>query len=184
MNLLIKNAPDYITAGGKKLYIRTDFNLWVRFLIACKNRDDDEIADSITAIVKGEIPRGKEAQAEFAKACFSWLSAGKEQGAQQSQTGQAAFDFEQDGSVIYCEMWEYFPHLMQRGISFHEGIEIIQTLLHNDSTMLWHRAFARCGDFSALSKNEKKYWTKERAKYTIRMKQSQEQIDAVMSGDF
>ena len=35
-----------------------------------------------------------------------------------------------------------------------------------------HRAFARCGDFSKMSKEQKGvYWQKERAKYAIRAKQ-------------
>ena len=49
-------------------------------------------------------------------------------------------------------------------------------------TMLWHRAFARCGDFSKMSKDQQKYWQQERARWAI--KKTQADIDNVFSAAF
>lgn len=183
MNLLIDNAPDYIVVRGKIIKINTSFNAWVRFMIAVDGKDDKEIIDAITDILGGEV-MGENPQ-EVISACFAWLfQADEKSGAKTAEkSGSVPFDFAVDGNVIYCELWEYFPHLMERGISYHEGMELIKLLMHNDKTMLWHRAFARCGDFQKLDKEQKKYWQKQRAIWSLN-KQNQNDIDMVMSSAF
>lgn len=84
--------------------------------------------------------------------------------------------------MIYCELWEHYPNLMQRGISFPEGMELVKLLIANDKTALHHRAFARIGDFSKMDREQKKYWQRERAKYALKM--SQKSIDDVFSRGF
>lgn len=184
MNLLINNAPNYITVGGKKLYIKTDFSLWVSFIISCENNDLDGVFSAVNNIF-GEIPKEN---SEFIQACMDWLFPKKEKNSRNGEggarTSQAPFDFEIDGNIIYCELWEYFPHLMERGISFHEGMELLKLLLHNENTMLWHRAFARCADFSKLDKEQKKYWQQQRAIYAIKPKNTDNTYSDVMCGDF
>lgn len=179
MNLLVNKAPDYITVGGKKLSIKTDFALWISFVISCENNDTDGILKAISDIFEEVPPQ----QDEFISACMEWLFPDNEKGGKKTAQKQNAmnripFDFEVDGNVIYCELWEYFPHLMERGISFHEGIELIKLLLHNENTMMWHRAFARCGDFSKMDKEQQKYWRQQRAQYRIKNRRiSQEDRD-------
>lgn len=168
MNLLVNKAPDYIVVGGRKLSVKTDFALWVSFVISCENNDADGILTAITDIFE-EIPKE---ESEFISACMDWLFPDSEKDnkktvQKQNAMHQIPFDFNADGNVIYCELWEYFPHLMERGISFHEGMELIKLLLHNENTMLWHRAFARCGDFSKMDKEQKKYWQQQRTQYRI-----------------
>lgn len=178
MNLLINKAPDYIIVGGEKLSIRTDFSLWVAFIVSCEKSDSDGILAAITNIV-GELPPKQD---EFIQACINWLfpknAESQQSPVQKSIMQQVPFDFEMDGNVIYCELWEYFPHLMERGISFHEGVELIKILLHNENTIMWHRAFARCGDFSQMNKEQQKYWQKQRALYAVKNRNvSQEDRD-------
>ena len=183
MNLLIENAPDYIIVGGKKIKIKTDFALWVKFIISCQKNDKEKLYNSICEIFDNNIPDNVN---ECFEQCQKWLFPDeKKQTSTTEKTNnnhQKPFDFDMDGSVIYCELWEYFPNLMQRGISFHEGMELIQILMMNDKTVLWHRAFARCGELSKLDKEQRKYWQKQRALYSIKNKNSD--IDSVMCGDF
>lgn len=179
MNLLISKAPGYIEIGGKKLSIKTDFELWVSFVVSCENNDADGILAAILNIFE-ELPTNQE---EFIQACINWMFPDNEKENKNVTENnntlfQTPFDFEEDGNVIYCELWEYFPHLMERGISFHEGMELIKLLLHNENTELWHRAFARCGDFSKMDKEQQKYWQKQRAQYRIKKSRiSQEDKD-------
>ena len=168
MNLLLSKSPDYIVIGGKRLSVKTDFALWVSFIISCENNDADGILAAVANIFE-ELPAE---QNEFIQACMDWLFPDNEKRVSadtknQNAMRQIPFDFEADGNVIYCELWEYFPHLMERGISFHEGMELIKLLLHNENTVLWHRAFARCGDFSEMDKEQQKYWRQQRAQYRI-----------------
>lgn len=182
MNLLVQNAPDYIMVGGKKIHIKTDFALWVSFLIACENENPEGILTAVSNIVEN-MPEERD---ELAGACMHWLFGNGENKAEQPGTTSSrkmAFDFAEDGNIIYCELWEYFPHLMKRGISFHEGMELIKILLHNENTLLWHRAFARCGDFSKMDKEQRKYWQRQRAIYMIKNKYKSADAD-VMCGDF
>lgn len=187
MNLLTEKAPDYITVRGVNIKIKTDFTLWVRFIIACENQDAEKLGKALFDIFGG-VPQA-EFKGEIISAVMAWLIGGKEgdkKGAA-SSSGAAAFDFETDGSVIYCELWEYFPGLMKRGISYHEGMELIKLLLQNENTAMWHRAFARCGDFSKMSKEQKSFWQQERAKYALSAKkriQNQKSIDNTMSAAF
>lgn len=184
MNLLINNAPDYITVGGNKIKIKTDFSLWIKLLLAIEKNDIKGLAEAFDSIFT-EPPKNVSSD-ELMTAIKEWISlsgeSGNSGGGETNTANKTAFDFEADGSVIFCELWEYFPHLMERGISFHVGIELIKLLLSNDKTVMYHRAFARCGDFSKLSKGEKEYWIKERAKYAIKAKQKD--IDAVFSNAF
>lgn len=184
MNLLINTAPDYIVIRGKKIKINTSFNVWVEFFISCKEKNEKKVMKSLTKIFK-KLP---ECNAnELISECIKWIHG--ENGTNEKRTESKVknssdpFDFEIDGNVIYCELWEYFPHLMKRGISYHEGIELIKILIHNDKTMLWHRAFARVGDFSNMSKEQKTYWQKQRAIYVI-PNAIQQDIDDVFSNAF
>lgn len=184
MNLLIEKAPDYIVVGGKKAKIDTSFGVWVEFFIACNSKDDNRILAAVKKVFPGGIP-SFDAE-EIISACLKWLFPPQNDNktgnvSKQKNTSQA-FDFEIDGNVIYCELWEYFPHLMKRGITFHEGMELIRLLMHNDKTMLWHRAFARCGDFSKMDKEQKSYWTRQRAIWTI--PETDKNIDDIFSAAF
>lgn len=188
MNLLIEKAPDYLKVRGITIKIKTDFTLWVRFIIACENKNSEEIGKALLDIFGG-VPQVTYKD-DMIQAVMLWLYHGagnKETGQQTKTNASAVFDFEVDGNVIYCELWQYFPHLMARGISYHEGVELIKLLLHNENTMLWHRGFARCGDFSSMSKEQKTFWQKERAKYQLPVKnrlQNQQNIDDIMSRSF
>ena len=184
MNLLIETAPNYIVVRGKKIKINTSFNVWVEFFIACKSGCDNKIENSMLKIFE-EIPDAS--AEEIIVECMHWLfnestNTAKINNVEKSNTS-APFDFEIDGNVIYCELWEYFPHLMQKGISYHEGMEFIKILMHNDKTMLWHRAFARTGDFSKMDKEQKKYWQKQKVIFTI-PNSSQQNIDDVLATAF
>lgn len=185
MNLLIDKAPDYIVVGGKKIKINTSFNVWVEFMISMDNKENEKAFNVlINKIFVEGCPNTD--LSETVKACFSWMfpadnckSEGNFSG---NKNGAPAFDFSMDGNVIYCELWEHFPQLMEHGITFHEGIQLIKLLLSNENTMLWHRAFARCGDFSKMDREQKKYWQKERARWAI--KKTQDDIDDVFSKAF
>lgn len=184
MNLLTEIPPDFIEVGRVKIKIKTDFALWVKFLIAVSKQDNNGIVNALGDIF-GEIPANTEPKA-FITAINEWLwQCSDETGigiSEQTTTSKQAFDFEVDGNIIYCELWEYFPRLMERGISFPEGMELIKMLISNENTVMHHRAFARCGDFSRMDKDMRTYWQKERAKYAIKAKQAD--IDAVFSGAF
>lgn len=183
MNLLIENAPDFIEVGGKKLTIKTDFTIWVKFLIAIEE-NNGKMAVEVLKDIFGELPTNLELN-ELIKPIMNWLYPASNKmniKAGNKTTSKAAFDFSVDGNVIFCELWEHFPHLMKQGISFQVGLELIKLLISNENTTMHHRAFARCGDFSKLSKEQKTYWQKERAKYVISA--NQENIDDVFSSAF
>lgn len=186
MNLLIDTAPNYIVVRGKKININTSFSVWVEFLIACGTGDKEKTKNVMLKIFE-KVPN--ENAEEVITECVRWLfsestSTGtNNKEADKSPSSPASFDFEIDGNVIYCELWEYFPHLMQRGITYHEGMELIKLLMHNDKTMLWHRAFARTGDFSKMDKEQKKYWQNQRAIFAI-PNSSQRNIDDVFANAF
>ena len=183
MNLLVEKASDYLTVGGDKIKIKTDFFAWAAFITACDKRDDERIIAAVLDIF-GYMPQNWD---ELFEACMKWMfpagnSGSQAKGISEQRKKATPFDFEEDGSIIYCELWQYFPHLMERGISFPEGMELIGLLLNNEDTMLWHRAFARCGDFKGMSKEQKKYWEKQRAIYAIRKPSGN--VDDIMSGAF
>ena len=187
MNLLIENAPDYIMVRGIKIPIKTDFQVWVRFIIASEDNNMENIKNSLIEIFGG-IP-SSDIYDEISNSIFEWLTGIKNRNKIKkngSSNNKIIFDFKADGNIIYCELWQYFPELMKKGISYHEGMELIKILLNNEDTVLWHRAYARGGDFSKLDKEQKKYWQKERAKYTIKSneKQSELSIDNVFSNAF
>lgn len=176
MNLLIETAPDYLTVGGKRIKIKTDFFAWVKFFIACESGNAEEICESIFNIA-GNITFKPE---EFIAASMEWMfpkKSGQKKAGKNMFENKAPFDFDADGSVIYCELWRYFPKMMKRGITFHEGMELIGLLLHDENTALWHRAFARCGDFSKMDKERQKYWNKQRALYSLKNKSGAAQED-------
>ena len=56
MNLLFENTPDYIIVGGKKIKIKTDFALWVKFIISCQKNDKEKLYNSICEIFDNNIP--------------------------------------------------------------------------------------------------------------------------------
>ena len=184
MNLLIEKAPDYIVVRGKKIKIETSFDVWVRFIVALKQEDEIKIEKAFNDIF-GNIPHDN--IKEVIQECMNWMSSGDEKKTKESSrtksTSSAPFDFEIDGNVIYCELWEHFPHLMERGITYHEGIELIKLLMHNENTIMWHRAFARCGDFSKMDKERKQYWMKQRAIWVI-PNTDQKRIDDVFATAF
>lgn len=168
MNLLIETAPDYIVVRGKKIKINTSFSVWVEFLIMCKSGNEKN-AERVLLKIFETIP-DEDADSVMLE-CMKWLFSENESDKgnveAKTTTSSVPFDFEIDGNVIYCELWEYFPHLMERGISYHEGMELIKLLMHNEKTMLWHRAFARTGDFSKMDKEQKNYWQRQKALYVL-----------------
>lgn len=183
MNLLIETAPDFIEVGGNRLKIKTDFVIWVKFLIGIE-QNDDALAVDVLSDIFGEIPVNLDIH-ELIRAIMEWLYQAQEKVSikvDNNTTSKTAFDFNVDGNIIFCELWEFFPHLMQQGISFQTGLELIKLLISNENTMMYHRAFARCGDFSKMGKEQKIYWQKERAKYAIRAKQ--DDIDDLFSNAF
>lgn len=180
MNLLTDKTPDFIEVGGKRLRIKTDFALWVKFLIIIES--DDTIAlMNILSDIFNEIPTDIEPK-ELIYHIQEWLwqCENKTFTDNSQNTGKQSFDFSVDGNIIYCELWEYFPHLMQQGVSFPQGLELIKLLMSNEKTVLHHRAFARDGDFSKMSADMKKYWQGERAKYALK----KQDVDDVLSGAF
>lgn len=183
MNLLTDNTPDFLQVGGKKIKIKTDFALWVRFIIAVEKNDNNKVGEAIFDImgnVSEEI-NPKELTNSISK--WLWSTQEKTIGARgKNEKIKKAFDFAEDGNIIYCELWEHFPHLMQQGITFQQGVELIKMLIANEKTVIHHRAFARSGDFSQMSNEQRKYWIKERAKYAIKAKQ--EDIDDAFSSAF
>ena len=169
MNLLVETPPDYIIVRGKKLKINTSFGLWVELIISSKKDDKKKAENAINKILCEKTDGTFE---EVITECLKWLSVNNEtektcNTSKETTSTSVPFDFEIDGNIIYCELWEYFPHLMERGISYHEGIELIKIIMHNENSILWHRAFARCGDFSKMDKDHKQYWQKQRAMYII-----------------
>lgn len=185
MNLLIEKAPDYIVIRGEKININTSFETWVDFLISAKKNDISRVKRALLKILC-TIPKCN--ISEIITECVKWSfnTSSDKQSIETSESKNTAvpFDFDVDGNIIYCELWEYFPHLMERGISYHEGVELIKILMHNENTMLWHRAFARTGNFSEMSKEQKKYWQKQRAIWVIPDAAKQDDIDNIMSGAF
>lgn len=183
MNLLVSKPLDYINVEGLKLNIKTDFSIWVGFLIAVDKKDNKKILAALGEIFE-TIPSETD-PVQLIQAMKGWISQSGpdvQDNKGEKISSSRAFDFDVDGNVIYCELWEYFPHLMERGITYHEGIELIKLLIANDNTILHHRAFARCGDFSKMDKEQKKYWNRERARYAI--KASQADIDDIFSRAF
>lgn len=183
MNLLTDKTPDYLKIGGKRLKIKTDFALWVKFLITIEHDDAVTVMNMLSDIF-GEVPTNVEPK-ELIQHIRNWLwqCENKTFTDNAENTGKQAFDFEVDGNIIFCELWEYFPHLMQQGVSFPQGLELIKLLMSNENSVLHHRAFARTGDFSKMDKEMKKYWQKERAKYALK-KQSKQDIDDIFAGAF
>lgn len=183
MNLLIETAPDFIEVGGNKLKIKTDFVIWVKFLIAIQE-ENNEMLESVLTEIFGEVPIQVNMH-NLIQSIMDWLYQAQEKvniKVDNTTTSKTAFDFNIDGNIIFCELWEYFPHLMQKGVSFQAGLELIKLLISNENTMMYHRAFARCGDFSKMSKEHKTYWQNERAKYAIRA--NQEDVDNLFSNAF
>lgn len=182
MNLLTDQTPDFIEVGGFKLKIKTDFVLWIKFISAIEQKDRKTLVNVMNEIFE-KYPADVNEE-ELLNAILDWLWKFEEDTNVKTEksNGAKAFDFLVDGNVIFCELWEYFPHLMEKGLTFQQGIELIKLLLNNEKTVLYHRAFARCGDFSKMSKEMKKYWQKERAKYAIKM--SEEDFDDVFSKAF
>ena len=183
MNLLIETPSDFIEVGGRKLKIKTDFAIWVKFLIAIGDNDGGMTVRVLNDIF-GAIPDDLDVR-ELIAAIMDWLYQSRNRVKTEdagNTTSKTAFDFGADGNIIFCELWEYFPHLMQQGISFQAGLELIKLLISNENTTMYHRAFARCGDFSNMGKEQKQYWMKERAKYAICAKQ--EDVDSVLSNAF
>ncbi|MCI9085767.1 MAG: hypothetical protein HFE51_05015 [Clostridia bacterium] len=179
MNLLTDKTPDYLHIEGERLKIKTDFTLWAKFLIVTD--EDDPIAIvNILEDIFDEIPTNIEPKT-LIKHIEDWLWQCEEKtfNTEQSLNSKQPFDFLADGNIIFCELWEYFPHLMQQGISFPQGLELIKLLISNEKTVLHHRAFARCGDFSKMDKDMKAYWQKERAKYKLKSENNEDALSGV-----
>lgn len=188
MNLLTENVPDYITVGDYEFKLKTDFKLWVRYVIASENGDVTELNKALYDIFgNAKIP--KKLMEDFIGSIFTWLfPPSKEKQNVTKKNKSRTYDFEADGNIIYSELWQYFPELMSRGLTWHEGMELISLLISNKDTELHHRAFARVGDFSKMSKEEKKYWTQERARLQLpdkrTVEQKQDEFDSAMSALF
>ena len=171
MNLLFENAPDYIMVGGKKIKMNTDFRLWAKYIIASENQDTDGINESLGDIF-GNIRIPTACIDEFFEKISEWLYGNNTP----CRTNKApSFSFEEDGNVIYAELWNRYPHLMEKGPTFHEVAELIKNLLCDENSELWHRAYARTGNFSKLSKEQKEYWEKERRRLRLKDRRSQAQ---------
>lgn len=166
MNLLCESVSDYITVSDKKYKIKTDFSLWISVFIAFESEDVDKITDALVNVFEDEIPN----DSGIVKALEEWMFQGDTNTTNTKKQDANVIDFEVDGNVIYCELWRYYPELMKKGISFHEGMELIKAIMSNKDTELWHRAFARCGDFSKMGKEERQYWHKQRLIYAIKSK--------------
>ena len=182
MNLLCENAPDFLTVGGEKLKINTDFFVWIRFLTAFETNDVLRLENSLVEIF-GKIPDTSSFD-EIISAMRDWLNLTDEKAFKTGQACVPCLSFCYDGNLIYAELWKYFPDMMKRGLTYQEGIELVNLILCDDKTMLWHRAFARSGDFSQFPKEQKRYWEKERAKYKLPSKANQQNTDDVLSSVF
>lgn len=179
MNLIFDKAPDFITVGGIKITLLTDFQIWVRFILAVESKNSAEVERTFLEIFGG-APNPEYWQ-EFISGIEEWLSIplsnANEKGG--GRRNKPCFDFEADSTVIYTEFKKYFDIDLQRDkISYHHGLALIECLLSDESTMLWHRAFARCGNFSKMDKKQREFWQKERRKYTLKKSfESQEDLD-------
>lgn len=182
MNLLTDKTPDFLIVGGEKINIKTDFFVWVRFLISFEKNDIEAVERSFVEIFGG-VPN-KSAYADIINAIYEWLNLADESYFKSGKKNAECISFQYDGNVIYAEMWKYFPHMMKKGITYQEGMELINLLLGDEKTNLWHRAYARSGDFSKLDKEQKKYWEKERIKYRLPLKNKQENTDDILSRAF
>ena len=171
MNLLFENAPDYIVVGGKKIKMNTDFRLWAKYIIASENQDTDGINESLGQIF-GNIKIPTIYINEFFEKISEWLYGSN---TSRNSNKMPSFSFEEDGNVIYAELWNRYPHLMEKNPTFHEVVELIKNLLSDENSELWHRAYARTGNFSKLSKEQKEYWNKERRRLRLKDKRSQAQ---------
>ena len=114
----------------------------------------------------------------------AWLNLTCEKTFNGSLKGAPCISFLYDGNLIYAELWKCFPDMMKKGITYHEGIELVNLILCDDKTMLWHRAFARSGDFSHFQKEQKRYWEKERIRYRLPSKANQRNTDDILSSVF
>lgn len=178
MNLLLTKASDEITVRGLNYKIKTDFEVWARFVVAIQKKDETQLLNEYANIFTEKLPvPNEEAFAEI----FKWLYGESEKTNDTTKHDTPALDFEYDGNVIYVELWRYFPELMKRGITYHEAMECIQNLMQDENTELYHRVFARKGDFSKLSKEQRRYWLKERGRLTIKNRQTEADIDAIFS---
>lgn len=176
MNLLYEHAPEYVVVRGRKIPVRTEFGAWVRLLCADK---PEEIAAAVDGIFCNALPDDVTGD-EVAQAIVGWLLCGTEpERAERRGGGRAkrAYDFREDGNVIFCELWEHFPTLMQKGIDFHTGRELVNMLICTEGTSMHHRAFARCGDFSGLDKERRKYWAAERRRLKLADRRTSEEMD-------
>lgn len=171
MNLLFENAPDHIVVGGKIIKMKTDFRLWVKYITASENKNADRANEALGEIF-GNIRIPARYTGEFFEKINEWLF---DKCRESAGGGAPSFSFDEDGNVIFAELWNRYPHLMENNPSFHEFVELIRNLLCDESSELWHRAFARTGDFSKLPKEQREYWNRERRRLRLKDKRSREQ---------
>lgn len=174
MNLLTDNSPDFIEVRGEKIKLNPSFKKWVKYIIATESGNIQLIEQSLFDIF-GDAQIKKDLFYEFLQKTFEWAFPDSEKN--YKRNSKKAYDFEEDGNTIYAELWQYFPELMKKDLSWHEGIELIRLLIGNKDTELHHRAFARIGDFTKLSKEEKKYWNEERQRLILKDKRTEQQKD-------
>lgn len=182
MNLLCEKAPDFLVIGGEKIKIKTDFFVWVKFLTAFETNDVFKLENALVEIF-GKAPDIKNFDF-ILQAMKDWLNLTDENYFKGGKKGAPCLSFFYDGNLIYAELWKYFPDMMKRGITYHEGTELLNLILCDDKTMLWHRAFARSGDFSKLDKEQKTFWEKERIKYRLPQKINTQNTDEILSSVF
>lgn len=183
-NPFIDKPKKYIIIEGEKFAVKTDFELWVRLLIASGRQDADELTAAIIDILNG-VP-----SIDISQSLIDWLNQfeGKNEPpkkgkAKKKAENKQAFDFDYDGAVIFAELWQYYPSLMQRGINYFEGIALIHQIIQKGYTEseLSRRAFARCGDFSKMEQKEREQWLKLRNEYALpnEVKEQEEKLKMI-----
>ncbi len=189
MNLLTDTSPDEIKVGGFIYKCDTSFGKWVKYIIAAESGDAAKVNEALFDIF-GAVDIPKRLMNDFISATYEWMFPRSESDdvKPRGSNGGKAYDFDFDGNIIYTELWQYFPELMRKGFTWHEGVELIRLLVNNKDTELHHRAFARVGNFSKLSKEERKYWNEERVRLKLPDKRTDEQkqsdFDNAMSSLF
>lgn len=170
-NALVDSPAEYIVIGEEKIKVNTGFIPWMKALISSIRKDEKMMEEALVEIF-GEIPK---INPEFITvAMVKWMTQFDEKiktKEDKNETEQKdSIDWDKDGSIIFSELWQFYPDLMKRGINFFEGLELINRIVGKgrEQSELSMRVFARCGDFSKMGKDERAAWQKLRRQYAIK----------------
>ncbi len=175
--------------------LNIDFVTWARYKIAIKNGSEEERLAAYFSLFAEMPPDIEKALADMPLVTAWMITATKEADEEdegEEPTPKEPYCFAHDGAVIWAEMWRHFPLLMQRGVSWHEGVAMINDILSmpTENSQLAFLAYARTGDFSQLSKNQREFWQRARTRHALPMGENEKQEQAAVlevlrgNGDF